>query len=239
MTLITGQHAIEEALKAEQAIDRLILAQNKKKTPAIHALITQARAQGVKVQFQSANILEQNYPEAAQTGIVAIVQSVPLADIADINVDTDPFILIVDHVEDPYNFGAMLRSAEIFGVTAVVFPKDRNGQLTPGVMKAASGATAHLKLIRVTNIAKTIPTLKEKGYWIYGADANEGEPLHQARLNYPAAVVAGNESKGISRLVSKSCDAHLKIPSIGKTDSLNVSVAMGVIFYQFSLQRPD
>lgn len=235
--IICGAHAIEEALKADQAIDRIIMAQSKKKTPAIHNLIAQARRSGVKVQFQSPQQLEQSYPEATQTGILAIIQSVPLANIEDLDVEDDPFILIVDHIEDPYNFGAMLRSAEIFGVTAVIFPKDRNCQLTPGVMKAASGATAHLKLIRVTNIAKSIPTLKEKGYWIYGADANQGENLHQAKLHYPAAVVAGNESKGISRLVSKACDAHLKIPSIGKTDSLNVSVAMGIIFYQFSLQK--
>ena len=235
--LIVGHHAIEEALKAEQAIDRILMAQNKKKTPAIRNVLNLARKKGVKVQIQSTQQLENNYPEAEQSGIIALIQVVPLLEIKDINTEDDPFILIVDHIEDPYNFGAMLRSAEIFGVSAVIFPKDRNCQLTPGVIKVASGATSHLKLIRVTNIAKSIPTLKEMGYWIYGADANKGENLHEAKLHYPAAVVAGNEAKGISRLVSKACDAQLKIPSIGKTESLNVSVAMGIIFYQFSLGR--
>ena len=235
--VISGQHAIEEALNSDQTIDRLFIAQNKKKTPSLHELISEAKKQGVKVQFQAAYQLEQSYPEAKQTGLIALIQDIPFYSVEDINPEDNPFIMIIDHLEDPYNFGAILRSSEIFGVTAVIFPKDRNCQLTPGVIKAASGSIAHLKLIRVTNIAKTIDRLKSDGYWIYGADANDGECLTKTRVNSPAALVAGNESKGLSRLVSKACDVRVKIPTQGKTDSLNVSVAMGVILYHFSLNQ--
>jgi 23S rRNA (guanosine2251-2'-O)-methyltransferase len=143
-------------------------------------------------------------------------------------------LLVLDHIEDPFNFGGILRSAEAMGISAVLYPKNRNSTLTHGVIQAASGAVHHIPLVRVTNVSQALITLKKGGYWVYGADSNRGEDIRRVRINDPYVIVMGSEAKGISPLVQKQLDVSVKIPLTGKVGSLNVSVATGIMIYEFS-----
>jgi 23S rRNA (guanosine2251-2'-O)-methyltransferase len=144
-----------------------------------------------------------------------------------------PLIVVLDHLEDPQNFGAILRSCETLGVRAVVYPKDRSSQITPAVIRASAGAIYHLDLAKVVNIAGALEKLREAGYWIYGT-AEDGVSLDEFSAPMPLALVLGNEGRGVSNRVAKMADGHIRIPLVGKVESLNVSVAAGILLYSLS-----
>lgn len=150
--------------------------------------------------------------------------------------EEDPFVLILDKIEDPHNLGAIIRSAECMGVHGVVIQRRNACQVTDTVEKTSAGAVSYMKIVRVTNITSTIKTLKDKGLWIYGLDM-DGEHIYNTDLKGPIAVVVGNEGDGISRLVKENCDGVIKIPMCGKINSLNASVSAGISIYEIKKQR--
>jgi 23S rRNA (guanosine2251-2'-O)-methyltransferase len=233
MQQIKGKHAIYEALQSEAQIERIIIDYKSQNNSDIKKIISLARTKSIKVQIVPSQKFWKECAEENAQGIIAYTSEILQLDIADIvmNPKKYPLVLAVDHIEDPYNFGAIIRTAEIFGVKAIIYPKDRNSQITPGVIKVSSGAIHHLDIIKVVNLAQALQKLEKAGYWLYGADSNQGTDLDTFSPSFPLVLVVGNEHKGISTRISKMLHLKVKIPTIGKTDSLNVSVATGVISY--------
>ena len=149
----------------------------------------------------------------------------------------NPFLLLLDHIVDPHNLGALLRTAFCAGLDGVVITKDRSAQPSPAVSKASAGTMEHISLTRVTNMVSTIKTLKESGLWVAGLDKHIGQSIYTSDLTGPMALVIGSEEKGIRPLVRKHCDLMIAIPQIGDVDSLNASVAGGVVMYEIYRQR--
>ena len=141
---------------------------------------------------------------------------------------------MIDHIQDPFNFGAILRTCETLGVTWVIYPKDRNCPITPGVVKASSGAIHHMNLVRVTNLAQSLEKLEKAGYWIYGTSDQGATDLDTFKPNSPMVLIVGNEEKGLSPLLAKKTHGIIKISMHGKVSSLNVSVATGILIYTLS-----
>ena len=151
------------------------------------------------------------------------------------NPDDFPIVVMTDHLEDPYNFGAIIRSSLGFGAKAVIYPKDRQVSLTEGVIKASAGTARQMPLIRVTNLAQTIDHLTNAGFWIYGLEGTSKEKLPTFKPNFPCVLIAGNEHRGLSPLLVKKTHSLIAIPMTSQLESLNVSVATGIALYQFSL----
>ncbi len=166
-------------------------------------------------------------------GIVAEVKDFQYADlhtvIADLSTHENSLVLILDEINDPHNFGAMIRSADAFNVGAIIIKKDRQVRVTPVVSKVATGAQNFVPIILVTNLSQTIKTLKDNGFWIVGADGSSDKTIYDSRYDFKTALVIGSEGYGISRLVLDQCDFIFKIPMLGHVNSLNASVATGII----------
>ncbi len=177
------------------------------------------RHQGVAAEYAAASYLSDNE-------LLHLVQST-----------SDPLILVLDHLEDPRNFGACLRSAGGFGVTAVVIPKDRAVSLTPSARKAAAGAAEYVPVAQVTNLARTLDALKDAGCWVTGLFGEAEQSLDEVDLTGSVVVILGNEGKGVSRLIGERCDFRASIPMDERQESLNVSVATGIALYEASRQR--
>jgi len=235
MNIIKGKHALEEALKADIKIERILVDFNLQNRPDIKYLLIMARQHGIKVQALSNSDFNRNTEAQNSQGLLAYVQMKKELDLAYLKAHKEnyPFMVAVDHIQDPYNFGAILRTCESFGIKAVIYPKDRNVQITPGVIKASSGAIHYLDLIKVTNLAQALQELQKEDFWLYSADANEGQNLEEVVINTPLVLIVGNEQKGISRRISEMIDGKVKIATCGQTSSLNVSVATGILVYNF------
>ncbi|MFC1752418.1 23S rRNA (guanosine(2251)-2'-O)-methyltransferase RlmB [Thermoproteota archaeon] len=236
MTIIKGKHAVAEALASGAQLDRILVAYTIKDRADIRSVITKAQFQSVKVQYCSASELKRLIPDGSHQGIAGYMRLQKAVSLDMLIADQGhyPFIIAVDHMQDPYNFGAILRTCESFGIKAVLYPKDRNVQITPGVIKVSSGAVNYLDLVKVTNLASALEKLKSAGYWIYGADSHNGQSLDQFQPQFPLVLVMGSEQKGISKRIQKMVDLNIHIPIKGRTESLNVSVAAGIIMYQLS-----
>ena len=150
---------------------------------------------------------------------------------------SNPFLLLLDHIVDPHNLGALLRTAFCAGLDGVVITKDRSAKPTPAVSKASAGTMEHISLSRVTNMVSTIKTLQAAGLWVVGLDKHTGQSIYTSELTGPIALVIGSEEKGIRPLVKKNCDLMVAIPQVGNVDSLNASVAGGVVMYETYRQR--
>jgi 23S rRNA (guanosine2251-2'-O)-methyltransferase len=236
MQTIKGKHAVLEALRSNIVIERIMISYAIKTTTEVKEIMGLAKKNKIKIQTAPNSFFQNNFPDETNTqGILAYVQDKKLLDLSDIlnNKNKYKFVLALDHIEDPFNFGAIIRTSEIFGVNAIIFPKDRSCQITSGVIKVSSGAINNIDLIKVVNIAQSLEKLSNNGYWLYGADSNNGEDLDRVEPNAPLVIVMGNEHKGISTRVLKMLHLKLKIPTIGKTASLNVSVATGIILNKF------
>ncbi len=236
MNLIKGKKAVLEALITNQPLERLVLNQNLLKDHEGNEIINLAKTRRIKYQILPSNAFKTKYPEEYSQGIIAFILNKPFLEFKDIinNQEKFPFILAIDHLTDPYNFGAILRTAETFNISAVIFPKDRACHLTPGVIKASSGAIYHLNLVRVTNLSQSLEKLYQNNYQIYGADSNQGTDLEKIMPEFPLVMVVGNEEKGISYNIQKKLTSKIHIKMQGKISSLNVSVATGIILYNFS-----
>ena len=236
MILISGKNSLKEALLSNSKLDRIIVSQSVQHQHDIASILSSANAQNVKIQVLSPQKFQDLIDEPHSGGIAGYltdIQFMPLKTLEKSPHDY-PFLVIVDHIEDPFNFGGILRTANYFGVDAVVYPKDRNSQLSPGVIRASSGAATHLNLVRVSNIGGSIKQLQKAGYWVYGTDVESGESLDSFVPAAPCALVIGNEHKGVSKRVQEMVDLNLNIRSFGQVESLNVSVATGIIVHHLS-----
>ncbi len=235
---VAGRNAVEEALRAGSRIRQLYVA-DAVSGADIKGIIHEARQRNIKVTFTDRDALSRLAGGDRHQGIVGILDPFDYADpeqmVQRIKKEKG-LIVVLDSVQDPHNLGAIIRSAEAFGAGGLLIPKDRQAPVTTTVERAAAGATAHLPVARIGNLARALEHLKEEGYWVVGADANNGIDPDQLDLDRPLAILMGSEEKGIRPVNLRQCDATVKIPLTGKVGSLNVSVAAGVMLY--ALTRP-
>lgn len=233
---IYGRNAVEEAIKSGTTIDRLVV-QKELKDAAANRIIKEAKDRGVKIFFRDKIALDRECDNGARhQGFIAEITDFEYSELDDILAFADekgepPFIVILDGVEDPHNLGSVIRVAECAGVHGVVIPRHRSVSVNDTVVKVSSGATAHLKVAKVTNVNDAIVDLKKKGVWVYAADM-DGNDLYKTNLKGSVAFVIGGEGKGVKRLTRELCDGVVSIPMFGKVNSLNASVAAGVVIYE-------
>lgn len=238
---IWGRRPILEALRAGRPVDKIFTAENLR--PGAAGEIEHLAAErGVPVQKASRRRLEELAGgETLHQGFVAVLPAAPYADLDDIiaapAAGKPVFVVVLDGIQDPQNLGSILRTAETAGAGGVIIPKRRAVGLTGIVAKASAGAVAHLPVARVGNVAQTIEELKERGVWVIGADAAARDLVWDVDLTGPIAVVVGAEGEGLSRLVKERCDLLVRLPVLGKVESLNASVAAGIIMYEVVRQR--
>lgn len=238
--LIIGRNAVSEALKSGRAIDTLLVAKGER-NGSIGQIISKCRELGVVIKEVDRKKLDFTCGGAAHQGVAAYTASHDYASIEDIFALAEergekPFIIVCDELEDPHNLGAILRTAEATGVHGVIIPKRRNASLSYTVGKASAGAVEYVPVARVANVAQTIDELKEKGIWFYAADM-DGQDWCGVDYDGGVGLVIGSEGRGISRLVKEKCDFIVSMPMKGKINSLNASVAAGVLMYEVARQR--
>jgi len=238
--IIFGRNAVSEALKSGRAIDSLLVAKGAR-TGSVLAIIARAKEKGIVVKDSDVKKLDYMCAQGNHQGIAAIAAVKAYCSVDDILAvaeerDEPPFIIICEKIEDPHNLGAIIRTAEAAGAHGVIVPQRHSAPLSFAVGKASAGAVEYMHVARVVNITSVIKELKEKGLWIYCADM-DGTLYNQADLSGSAAFVIGSEGEGVSRLVKENCDFCLSIPMSGKVNSLNASVAAGIIIYEAVRQR--
>lgn len=238
--LIAGRNPVSEAVRSNRPIDKILVASGEK-SGAIVGILAKAREKRIPVKEVSKTKLDMISGNAVHQGIIAFAAVKEYSTVEDIleyaqNKNEAPFIIILDEVEDPHNLGAIIRTAECAGVHGIIIPKRRSASLSYTVGKASAGAVEYMRIARVTNIAKTIGELKEKNIWVYGADMN-GTDYNDCDFSGSCAIVIGNEGKGISRLVKEKCDVIVSLPMKGKINSLNASVAAGILMYRAMKDR--
>lgn len=238
--LLIGRNPVAEALSAGRSIIKVMIAKGSPSGAAVE-ITAKAKKAGVPVQEVERKKLDFMTGGAAHQGVAALCAMKEYASVDDILALAEergeaPFIVILDEIEDPHNLGAIIRSAECVGAHGVIIKKRRNAGLTYTAYKASAGALEYLPVARVTNIADTIDALKSRNIWIYGADMN-GEDYRKTNFSGGAALVIGNEGKGISRLVREKCDVIVSLPMKGKINSLNASVAAGILMYKVAEKR--
>jgi 23S rRNA (guanosine2251-2'-O)-methyltransferase len=235
--ILYGRNAVCEALRTHnRQIHKLQIASGVKSTPSLEEVIQQARSLHIPIQQVPRRTLD-NLGSGHQ-GIALEVGRLPLVDPADIleaaeQAGEPPFIVALDHLEDPHNVGALLRTADAVGVHGVILPNRRSVGITPAVVKASAGATEHLKIAITPNLVQTLVMLKKLNVWVVGVERNaKAQPYQKVDLNMPLALVLGGEGKGLSRLVSETCDLLIEFPMRGQIESLNVSVAGALALYE-------
>lgn len=238
--VISGRNAVIEALKSKQQID-VIYVQSSSTGGSMNQLIALAREQKIVIKQVTAQKLDDLSEHINHQGVVAITsvaEYVSLEDILKIAQEKQqpPFLLICDEIEDPHNLGAIIRTAEAVGVHGVVIPKRRSASLTQIVYKTSAGAASVVPVCRVSNLVQTIEKLKQQQIWIYTADM-DGTPWCQMDYAGGVALIIGSEGKGVSRLVKEQSDFIVSLPMNGQINSLNASVAAGVLMYEISRQR--
>lgn len=237
---IEGRNAVLEAYRAGKTIDKLYVQDGVKDGP-IQSIIREAKKQDTIVNFVSRERLNQMSEEGHHQGVIAHAAAYEYAEVEDILKAAEekgepPFIFLLDGIEDPHNLGAIIRTANLAGAHGVIIPKRRASGLTAVVAKTSAGALNYTPVAKVTNLAATIEELKEKGLWFVCADMN-GELMYRLNLKGPVGLVIGGEGDGVGRLVREKCDMVASIPMKGDIDSLNASVAAGVLAYEIVRQR--
>ncbi len=238
--IIFGRNSVSEAIKSGRAIDNIMVSRGEK-SGSIPKIIADAKKQGIVIKEVDPKKLDfvcghNNHQGIAAT--VAIKEYSSVEDIFDYAAEKGeaPFIVICDEIEDPHNLGAIIRTAEAAGVHGIIIPKRRSASLSFTVAKTSAGAVEFMRVARVTNIPQTIEELKKRGVWVYCADM-DGEPFYKSDLKGSIALVIGSEGNGVGRLVKEKCDICLSMPMKGKINSLNASVAAGILMYEASRQR--
>ena len=234
--LIIGRNAVIEALKSDRTIECVYVSKGDLEG-SIKVALGLAKDRGVVIKEADRRKLDTMCDGLNHQGIVARVTPFKYCEVNDILEDAkrkeqQPFIVILDEIEDPRNLGSIIRTAELCGVHGIIIPKRRNVGVTSTVYKCSAGAIEHMKIAKVTNINATIDMLKEQGIWIYGADIDGKDYSYNTDFSGPCALIIGSEGKGISSLTLKKCDLLVKIPMIGKINSLNASVAGGIMMYE-------
>ena len=232
--VIAGRNPVNEAVRSSRPIDKILVARGEK-SGAIVGILAKAKEKQIPVKEVDRAKLDFLSGQQTHQGIIALAAAKEYSTVEEILEYADsrgeaPFIVILDELEDPHNLGAIIRTAECVGAHGVIVPKRRSASLSYTVAKASAGAVEYMRVARVTNISKLIDGLKERGVWIYGADM-DGEDYQSCDMSGACAIVIGNEGKGISRLVREKCDVIVSLPMRGKINSLNASVAAGILMY--------
>lgn len=236
--IIVGRNPVTEALRSGREIDKLMVSSEEGSMKKILALAKERRIPVMKVEKSAIDRIAEG---KAHQGVAAYVSAYAYAELEDIfriaeERGEDPFIIILDNLEDPHNLGAIMRTAECAGAHGVIIPKRRACGLTEVVAKASAGAIEYMPCVKVTNIAQIIEELKERGIWVAACDMG-GQEYYKANLKGKLAVVIGSEGFGISRLVKEKCDFVVSMPMVGRITSLNASNAAAVIIYEVRKQR--
>lgn len=243
MALIYGINPVKEAIESGKTINKIYIQKGNKEAFSLGLV---AKNKGIvvvdadKVKLDKMITMKDEDPKNSQ-GVVASITDYTYYEVDDIlkyayDKGEQPFVIILDKIEDPHNLGAIIRSAECFGAHGIIIQKRNACQVTDVVEKTSAGAISHMRVARVTNITSTLEQLKKEGLWIYGLDM-DGEDIAKTNLTGAVGIVVGNEGSGISRLVRETCDGIISIPMRGKLDSLNASVSAGVAMYEVLKQN--
>ena len=237
---IEGRNAVIEAFRSGKTIDKIYILDGCQDGP-VSTIRREAKKKGCLIKFVSKERLDQISETGKHQGVIAIAAAFEYSELEDIfekaaAKSEDPFVFILDGIEDPHNLGAIIRTANLSGAHGVIIPKNRAVGLTATVMKASAGALNYTPVVKVTNISHTIEELKKRGLWFVCADMG-GEVMYRLNLKGPIGLVIGNEGSGVSRLVREKCDMVASIPMKGDIDSLNASVAAGVLAFEIVRQR--
>ncbi len=237
---IEGRNAVIEAFRAGRPMDRLYILDGCQDGPMM-TIRREAKKHGTPMQFVSRQRLDQMSKTGKHQGVIAAAAAYEYAEVEDIlerarKKGEAPFLFLLDNIEDPYNLGAILRTANLSGAHGVVIPKNRAVGLTATVARTSAGALNYTPVARVTNLARTMEELKKEGIWFVCGDMG-GVPMYQLDLKGPIGLVIGSEGEGVGRLVKEQCDMAAAIPMKGEIDSLNASVAAGVLAYEIVRQR--
>lgn len=237
---IEGKNAIFECRRANRGIKKLYVLSGIK-DEKVNALIDELKKTGTIIKFVDRDELDSMALTKSHQGIIAEVEDYKYVEVSEIidyakSKNEEPFVVLLDEIEDPHNFGAIIRSAECVGVHGVIIKNRNQAMVTAAVASSSAGATEFMKIARVTNISKTIEELKKQGMWFACADM-DGTEMSKTNLKGSIGLVVGSEGNGVSRLVKEKCDFVVKIPMKGHIDSLNVSVATGILLYEINRQR--
>lgn len=237
---IEGRNAVTEAFRSGKTIDKLFVLDGCQDGP-VRTIVREAKKHGTIVNFVTKERLDQLSETKKHQGVIAYAAAYEYASVEDIlqkarEKDEPPFIILLDGIEDPHNLGAIIRTANQVGAHGVIIPKRRAVGLTATVAKTSAGALNYTPVAKVTNLAATMKELKDQGLWFVCADM-DGEVMYRQNLKGPIGLVIGNEGEGVSKLVKETCDFTASIPMKGDIDSLNASVAAGVLAYEILRQR--
>ena len=237
---IEGRNAVLEALRSGKPIDKLYVLDGCQDGPVM-TIKREAKKKGCFLKFVEKERLDQLSETGHHQGVVAVAAAYEYAELEDLfaaakKKNEDPFFILLDNIEDPHNLGAVIRTANLAGAHGVIIPKNRAVGLTAAVARTSAGAINYTPVVRVTNLARTMDELKKRGLWMVCADMG-GTKMYDLNLRGPIGLVIGNEGEGVGRLVKENCDMIASIPMKGDIDSLNASVAAGVLAYEIVRQR--
>ena len=238
--MVAGRNAVMEALKGSRSVNKLMIA-NGSTEGSIKEIIAVAKEKGVNIQYWDRSKLDSIARGIRHQGVLAQVAPVQYEELEDIfqvakDRNEPPFIVLLDELEDPHNLGAILRTADAAGVHGVLIPKHRSCPLSATVAKTSAGAVEHVPVARVGNLVQTIKKLKQEGLWVAAADM-DGKDYYDTDLTGPLLLIIGSEGQGVGRLVKEQCDFVVRIPMVGKINSLNASVAGSILMYEAMKQR--
>ena len=235
-----GIHVVEEALNADEPLRAIHIADDRKRDPLLRKIVAQAKDRNIPVRFESKAFFTQ-LPFKTHQGVVAIAPPFEYAGLSDVigsKKTGHALFIILDHLTDPHNVGAIIRTGEIAGADAVILPERRSAGVNATVRKAAAGAAAYIPIVRVANVSEAIRSLKKAGVWVAGAATGEGSvPMAEADFDRDVALVIGAEGGGLAPLVRRECDYLVRIPMRGRTESLNASVAAAILLFEALRQR--
>jgi len=239
---IEGKNPILEALKTNHPIDKILISKDIGRHSTIAEILHLSKQKGIPLIYVEKSKLDNISQTKSHQGIIAYVPEKEYVEVEDILIlakkkNEQPFIIILDSIEDPHNLGAILRSAEATGAHGIIIPKRRSAGLTPTVAKTSAGAIEYMSVAKVANLSDAISKLKKQNIWVIGIESEGKTSYIKFDFKMPIAIVIGSEGKGISRLVKENCDELLSIPMKGKITSLNASIAAAVVMYEVLKQR--
>lgn len=241
--VVGGRNAVLELLKADRReVMEIIISRSAKKDRRLRAILQLARRRGVRVSVREAGELNRIAPDLNHQGVLALVSPIKyhtLEELLDLvlSSQSEPLIAVLDHIQDPHNLGAIIRTAEAAGAHGVVIPRRRAAGVTPAVVKTSSGAVEYIPIALVSNIAQAVERLKESGIWTVALSPEGEVSIYDVDMTGPVAIVVGSEGEGVSRLVAERCDFRASIPMLGRISSLNASVAAAIALYEAVRQR--
>lgn len=235
MRVTAGVHSVREALRARRPLEKVLVAKGAASS-RLQEIIELCRENGIPVRFESRDSLDRAANGVPHQGVVAFGSARAFNLFEDV-IENARLLVILDGIEDPHNLGAIIRTAHAAGSDAVILPERRSASLTETVERTSAGALEYLPVARVTNVTQTLERLKQKGFWVYGLDERGASLYDQTQYAIPTVFVLGAEGKGLHQLVQRHCDSLIRIPMSGAIASLNVSVAAGIVLFEWRKQQ--